>query len=311
MMKIRKNLRNSIYEIYIICLYIPIYIRLFLYCLKHKNSPTILWKVNPTFPYGWLVCKKTTIWEKFQVNKQSFEKFFCKTLTICAKNTYLQKVKKIQIYIKKEKIQYPLILKPDDGVGWIGLWFIENEKSLLTALKTIKKEYILQEYIARPLELSVFFIKYPWQKGKIRSLTRRYTIKKSDDPELMIPTRRIIYKDESHFITTILEDRFNSISDIDGFYFGRFDIRVKDMNTFISKWAWFKIIEVNVGAHSMALQAFDNKYGWVQRYKIFFNQLKFAFDIAKKNEHTPAYGKQNVREFIQSFMKIFQNIDNQ
>ncbi|MEI8008353.1 MAG: hypothetical protein WCI00_02695 [bacterium] len=64
-----------------------------------------------------MVCKKTTIWEKFQVNKQSFEKFFCKTLTISIKDTYPQKEKKVQTYIKKEKMQYPLILKPNDGVG--------------------------------------------------------------------------------------------------------------------------------------------------------------------------------------------------
>lgn len=310
-MRIRKRFWNAVYEIYIVCLYIPIYLRLFLYCLKYKTNPTILWKVNPSFPYWWLISYKTAILERFQVNENTFETFFCKTLAISAEDSPQQRIKKVETYIKKQKSHYPLILKPDDGIGWIGLRFIEDEKALITALRLIKKDYVLQEYVPRPLELSVFFIKYPLQKGKIRSITRRYTIKNKDEPELMIPTRRIIYKDESHLINPMLEKKFNAIAKIEGFHFGRFDIRVKDMHTFISQWTWFKIIEVNVGAHSMALHAFDNKYSWTQRYKIFFDQLKFAFDIAKENEDLQGYPNQNVREFLQWFFKIFKNIDKQ
>ena len=243
--------------------------------------------------------------KRFQANEYEFEKFFCKTLTIYSKDSLDQKIKTTQNFIKQQKLHYPLILKPDDGIGGIGLQFIEDEKKLIESLESLKKDYILQEYVSRPLELSVFFIKHPSQQGKIWSITRRYTVKENNEPELMIPTRRIICKDESHLINPILEKRFNALSDIDGFYFGRFDIRVQDMHIFTSQWTWFKIIEVNVGAHSMALHAFDSKYGWMQRYKILSDQLKFAFDIAEKNRSLPWYPHQSFRDFLQWFLKIF------
>jgi len=309
-MKTQKKITNLIYEIYVLCLYIPIYLRLFLYCLKYRQKPTILWKTNPWFPYGGLIEKKTAIMEHFHANEEIFAKFFSQTLTIPIQDTIQQRINKVQIFIKKQKIKYPLILKPDDGIGWIGLYFIEDEQTLTAALKLIKKDYILQEYISRPIELSVFFIKYPTQQGRIWSLTRRYTVKRKDEPELMIPSRKIIYKDESKLITPVLEKRFNVVSDIEWFYFGRFDIRVKDMDTFISTWAWFKIIEVNVGAHSMALHAFDSKYSRIQRYRILFKQIKFALEIAIENQHLSWYPNQNLREFLQGFAHIFKNVSN-
>jgi hypothetical protein len=70
-------------------------------------------------------------------------------------------------------------------------------------------------------------------------------------------------------------------------------------------------MEVNVGAHSIALHAFDRKYGRAQRYKILFNQLKFAFEIARENKHLSLYPKQNFKEFLQGFARIFKHIDHQ
>ena len=307
-MKIKVRLSNSIYQIYIVCLYIPVYLRLFGYCLKYRVSPTILWKVNPSFPYGWLLASKTTVWEHFQANKKAFESFFCKTLTISISESPQQRIQHVQTYIQEQKFQYPLILKPNEGVGGMGLLFIEDEKTLLDALQCIKKEYILQEYISRPLELSIFFVKHPWQEGRIRSITRRYTIKKDHEPELMIPTRKIIYKNESQLINPVLEQRFASIADIPGFYFGRFDIRVQDIDAFVSQGIWFKIMEVNVGVHSMAVHAFDCKYGRIRRYRILFDQLYLAFAIARKNINA-ATPEQNVREFLQWFRAMFKSVN--
>lgn len=306
-MKIGKSLRGFIYTTYIICFYIPIYLRLFFYCLKYKTKPTILWKLNPWFPYGGLLGTKSSILEKFRHSNQEFERFFCTSCFVRAKDSLTQRKEKVQKFLGNHA-HYPLILKPDDGIGGIGLQYIEDEKTLIVALNAIKKDHILQEYIDRPLELSIFFIKHPGKEWKIWSITRRYTLKGKDEPELIIPTRKTVCKDESHCINSVLEERFNGLSQVEGFYFGRFDIRVKDMQDFVSQWVWFKIIEVNVGAHSMALHAFDDKYSWSQRYQILFDQLKFAFEIARENANEVTHPDQNLGEFFQWFFKIFKNV---
>jgi hypothetical protein len=116
----------------------------------------------------------------------------------------------------------------------------------------------------------------------------------------MIPTRKIIYKDESALINSVLEKRFESIGDIPGFYFGRFDLRIEDRGKFLSQATGFKIMEVNVGVHSMAIHAFDCKYGWIKRYRILFDQLYLAFAIARANVQVkPSYPDQNLKKFLQ------------
>lgn len=134
--------------------------------------------------------------------------------------------------------------------------------------------------------------------------------------KLVTPENNVSYKDESYLIDPLLEKTFNDIADIDGFYFGRFDIRVQDMHNFITKGEGFKIMEVNVGAHSMALQAFDRRYNIFQRYAILAKQLQLAFAIARKNLHSPhdvlqeyQESKRVITKFIRKNVEIFNSLN--
>lgn len=264
--------------------------------------------MNPDFPYGGLICPKSLIVDKF-LQKEGNELFFTKTLPIATSDALAKKISKVEQFMKEEAISYPIILKPDDGIGGVGLKLITNKKELELALSEIKKDYVAQEYVARQNEFSVFFIKHPNQRAwGIWSFTKRYTVKDAEDPELIIPGRRIICKDESELITQKVEDIFNQIGDIPWFHFGRFDIRIKNVETFLKEAKDFTILEVNVGAHSIALHAFDRRYGWTKRYRIFFEQLRYAFEIADHNaEIASPYPKQHFKDFLKKFMGIFNN----
>ena len=306
-MKINQKFSNAIAQIYIICVYIPIYLQLGRLCLRYKRKPTILWKVNPFFPYGGLICPKSLIVDKFLEKKEN-KAFFTKTLPLSTSDSLEKRISKTEQFIKVENLHYPLIIKPDDGIGGVGVKFINNKKELEIALDGIKKDYVLQEYVAWNDEFSVFFIKHPSHKeGKIWSLTKRYTAKHANDPELIIPGRKIICEDKSHLITPRINQVFNAIADIEWFYFWRFDIRVKDIEKFLSEGKDFTILEVNVWAHSIALHALDKQYGWSKRYKIFYDQLRYAFQIADQNADISwPYPQQSFKEFLKKFVGIFQ-----
>ncbi len=192
---------------------------------------------------------------------------------------------------------------------------IQDEPMLISRIDNIQEDFIVQEYIDRKYELGIFYIKYPDKKeGEIRWITNKNIITRNKkDPKLVIPSNEVIYKDESEKINRELEDIFNAISDIEWFYFGRFDIRVKDMKEFFAKGKDFKILEVNVGAHDIALQAFDPKYNIWERYSILFEQLRIAFAIAKKNVHilpkeTLSQERKEFKKFIEKNIKIFKNL---
>lgn len=188
---------------------------------------------------------------------------------------------------------------------------VSNEEEMKEHMNMIHDDYLIQEYIDRNKELSVFYIKYPENRTwSIRSIIERKIISKNENtPKLAIPWNKIVITDESYMINPTLEKTFNDISDIQGFYFGRYDIRVKNMQDFIEKWKNFKILEVNIGAQTMALQAYDHKYNILQRYAIFAKQLSITFQIAKENKIKHANEEKNkkskpIREFLSTYIQI-------
>ncbi len=217
----------------------------------------------------------------------------------------------VQEFIYNNHIQYPLIIKPDRGLAGIGVSLIKDQKQMLEYMHTIHDDYLIQEYIDWPKELSVFYIKDPEdKKGRIRSITERtITAKDKKTPAMIMPWNKVVNKDESYLINPIVEKTFNVISDIEGFYFGRYDIRVKDRDDFIENGKDFKILEVNLGAQTMAVQAYDRKYNIFQKYAIFAKQLKFAFHIAKENlDKHPDQRKHTTSKPIKDFLYTYMHI---
>ncbi len=76
--------------------------------------------------------------------------------------------------IREEKLSYPLIFKPDLGErGWM-VQRIFNETDAALYLEVIKTDFIVQELIDLPVELAVFYTRFPNQeKGSVTSVTRK------------------------------------------------------------------------------------------------------------------------------------------
>ncbi len=70
-------------------------------------------------------------------------------------------------------------------------------------------------------------------------------------------------------------------SQIDGFYFGRYDIRVTNKDN-LKEGKSFKVLEVN-GVTSESTNMYDPAYSVVDAYKILFKQWRAAFEIGKQN----------------------------
>ncbi len=72
-----------------------------------------------------------------------------------------------------EEIGFPIIAKPD--VGERGVWVekINNQNQLKEYVRKCPVNFLLQELIDYPIELGVFFVRKPDEKGKITSIVRK------------------------------------------------------------------------------------------------------------------------------------------
>ena len=75
-------------------------------------------------------------------------------------------------HIHSEKLNFPLVFKPDLGErGWM-VNRIFNEQDLENYLQTIKTNFIVQQLVDLPVELAVFYVRYPNEEnGKVTSVT--------------------------------------------------------------------------------------------------------------------------------------------
>ncbi len=79
------------------------------------------------------------------------------------------------------KIGFPLIAKPD--IGERGIWVskIGNQEDLKAYVEKCPVDFLLQELVNYPVELGVFYVKYPGQKGRITSIVRKEFLSVSGD----------------------------------------------------------------------------------------------------------------------------------
>jgi hypothetical protein len=94
--------------------------------------------------------------------------------------------------------------------------------------------------------------------------------------------RGSIFRNGNKYITTKLRQAFDDISaDIDGFYYGRVDVRFKNIDK-LMLGKDFRIMEIN-GASSEATHIWDRNTTFNEIYKTLFYQYKILFHIGNIN----------------------------
>jgi hypothetical protein len=145
-------------------LYAPIGPVWFWYCFKARS----MWffsSSNPTITFGGFEGEsKKEMYE--QLPKDSFPK----TIYILHDLSFEEVTGKM----RENGFDYPFIVKPDVGMKGILFRKIENEDQLKKYHEKIPVEYIIQELIELPMELSVFYYRHPTQqKGTISGLIQK------------------------------------------------------------------------------------------------------------------------------------------
>ncbi len=74
--------------------------------------------------------------------------------------------------LKKERIRYPLIIKPDVGFRGLLVKKIENENELIQYLEKYPVNFIIQEFLTEEFECGIFYYRIPNEnQGKVTSIT--------------------------------------------------------------------------------------------------------------------------------------------
>ncbi|MES1218707.1 MAG: hypothetical protein ABUT20_24600 [Bacteroidota bacterium] len=140
-------------------LYFPIGFMWFWYCIKSRS----FWffsSSNPTITFGGFEGES-----KKEMYDQLPPHSFPKTIYVLHDLPF-EEVKK---RIEQSDFKYPFIVKPDVGKQGILFRKIDNEDQLEKYHKGMPVEYIVQELVQWPVELSVFYYRHPEQQRGVIS----------------------------------------------------------------------------------------------------------------------------------------------
>jgi len=166
-------------------------------------------------------------------------------------------------------LTYPVVLTPNHGQGGSGVVVVRSARMLEDCLRRSSVDTIVQEYVGGA-EFGVFYYRRPSERrGRIFSIT-----------EKKFPA---MFLDGGWVLTPEVEARFDAIAQtFDGFYFGRFDVRVDGGINAFRAGHGFKIIELN-GVTSEATHIYHPGTPLIAAYRVLMEQWRIAFEIGAEN----------------------------
>jgi len=222
-------------------------------------------------------------------------------------------------------MRFPVMLKPDVGFRGLKVQKIENEDMLQKSLSGQHLTYLLQAYCSHPLEIGVFYYRFPDDaRGCIPSITIKEFLKARGDgkhtleelvnlnPRAVLQRNRLRdkfsgfwtkvlpegvilelepvgnhnrgtrFRDGSHLVDEKLLQVFDRLNrEMEGFYFGRFDIRAASWEA-IKEQGAFTILEVN-GVGGEPTHIYDPDNSLMGAWKDLCYSWRVAASIAARN----------------------------
>lgn len=208
----------------------------------------------------------------------------------------------LQEYVPGEEYGVFYFRYPDDSHGRI---FSVTEKQMPVLLgdgKRTLEELVLAD--DRAVCMSDFYLRK--NSGRIHEVPA--VGEKVQLVEIGTHCRGAIFLDGNDTITSELEAAVDKIAkNFEGFFFGRFDIRVPSRQDFMAGRN-IKIVELN-GVTSEATHIYDPKTSLIKAYRVLFEQWRIAFEVGHVNR-SRGFQPTSIRELgraVWSFGRIARN----
>jgi hypothetical protein len=231
----------------------------------------------------------------------------------------------VQQLLTENHLNYPFAVKPD--VGMMGFMFrrINSEQELLHYHQSMPVDYFIQELVHYPLEVSVFYYRFPGQqKGTITGFLKKEFLQVTGDGkstlwELIKNYDRVRFRLDE--MQSKHADRLNDVLP-EGeiyflsyalnlshytkyFYYGRYDIKCTSVED-LKQGKNFSILEYN-GCGAEPHHIYGNNNTLLQAYKIVLHHWRVLYEISRHNHKQGIRQWQHQRglEFLRNAKKHF------
>ncbi len=290
----------------------PVYVQMVGWCLRHGVTPMGIFKANYGLDHG-----GATFASKFAIQMSFPQDTFPPTSLIEGGGEPARRL--AQITEIAEAHTYPVVLKPDQGRIGYGVTLLHSDQDAQRFVEEIAVDYMLQAHAPGPLEFGVFYVRqrgeprvfainskeFPAVTGtgehSVSQLidldTRLAAFKSLFNQQRFdhVPaagesvvlssvgshTLGCVFRDVTHLRTPEMLETIHDAVGIDGFNYGRLDVRTDSIESF--QRGEFAVIEVN-GVESLATNAFDPGFSYWQGLRWFREQYRLLIEIAAEHK---------------------------
>ncbi|MEX0324740.1 MAG: VTT domain-containing protein [Puniceicoccaceae bacterium] len=307
------------------------------------RRPTLFTVVNPCMPHGgFLGESKSSILEGLSSAGEAIPKW-----SLIETGSAGERRQSFDRAMEDLVLEYPVVLKPDEGQRGVGVSIIRNDTEAGEWLSTTSAPAILQAYVPG-LEYGIFYARYPSEtRGRVTSITVKdqltvtgngedtiedlihahpravalldvFLARFDEELDTVLPEGKVfrlgqlgthargsLFLDGQHLITAALNARVDAIAQhYEGFYFGRFDIKVPDEASLLAGEN-LSVIELN-GLTSEETHIYDPQYSLRYATRTLRVQWQTAFSIAAENldrGHIPAGCRSFLKDILSAWRR--------
>lgn len=305
-------------------------------CIKYKTSISIIAKSNPAFPYGGLpFASKKEIFDIFK-HKKSFLPYELIKHNIELKqkiklaNDFIAKVNypiiakpdtshrgidvnlintndELLELLRKQKWDYILQEYCDHDYEF-GIFYYrlpKDKKGNIISLSS-KKIPIISGNGIDTLKTLILNSEIDNKNTILAKFSTKldFILPKDESLKTLVcasHAQGAIFDDAKEHITQNLIDKMDEICNVNGFYFGRLDVRAKSLDAL--KQGDFRIIEIN-GATSEFIHIYDKAYSFKEGLSELKKQWDLLFKISNENRNI-LENNLSFFEFLNKYIKFF------
>lgn len=300
--------------------YLPVLVKIVWLAIRYR-SVSLPFSVDPFMPASGLVYEsKIQILERLRKHGVPVARFEAIDFELEPE----EKIARLQRFMEREGLNFPVVLKPDVGQRGQGVELVSSREEAKSFFATQEEHSIAQEFIPGK-EYGVFYYRFAGSsKGVVSSITdKRMTFVTGDGvsslERLILADERAVcmarfflekfeaeldrvladgerfelasigthsrgalFLDGASLITSELSEAVDAFSrNVDGFHFGRYDLKVPDEES-LKRGEGIRVIELN-GITSEPTNMYDPKHGALFGWKSLMRQWELIFALAKEN----------------------------
>jgi len=151
-------------------LYQPVGLRMAGLLLRHRSLRLVA-VANPGIPGGGLVGESK--WEIVAPLQERAPGCMARTTLLPAGESTDTRRERVEQFMKRAGVEFPIVIKPDEGERGFGVTIVRRASELETALASMRREALAQEYVPG-VEFGVFYIRFPESdESRLFSITEK------------------------------------------------------------------------------------------------------------------------------------------